>query len=199
MAIRNIAIIGAATIASSASIAPGDLVVTEAYGGVSGADGTADWFEITNLGEESISTTGLFYDDESADNGDMVALSEMIITAGESVIFLISDSGAGDFNSFWGTTGVQVGYADGAGLKEGDTVNLYDGNEWFSSLVLADVDDAYFTTQFGGALSSLETGQFTSVGSAADGPLVGDPGTFVPAPGAIALLVLGGGIARRRR
>ena len=112
MAIRNIAIIGAATIASSASIAPGDLVVTEAYGGVSGADGTADWFEITNLGEESISTTGLFYDDdddESADTGDMVALSEMIITAGESVIFLISDSGAEDSNSFGGTTGVQVG------------------------------------------------------------------------------------------
>lgn len=182
-----------------------DLVITESYGGVSGDDGTPDWFELTNLGSTDVSTAGLYYDDESADSDDMVALTEMTIAAGESVIFLIenpSSMTAGAFNEFWGVSGVRVGYADGSGLKEGDTAWLYNENisDWFTSLEIVDVDDAYETTQFGSTLSSVLTGQFYSSGSAEVGPLLGDPGSFtIPAPGAFALMALGGLISRRRQ
>ena len=184
--------------------AAADLVITESYGGVSGDDGTPDWFELTNLGSTDVSTAGLYYDDGSADTDDMVALTEMTITAGESVIFLIDNSSsmtAEDFNAFWGVSGVQIGYADGSGLKEGDTAWLYNESisDWFTSLEIVDIEDAFQTTQFGSELSSTLGGQFFSSGSAENGPLLGDPGSFIPAPGALALMTLGGLVSRRRK
>ena len=75
------------------------LKITEVYGGISDAgDGTFDWIEITNLGEETTDTRNLFF----TDNGNLqVPMPEVWIAPNESVVFLIGDSDRrpGDQNS----------------------------------------------------------------------------------------------------
>lgn len=66
-----------------------DAKITELWVGRGGADGTRDWFEVTNLGKTSIDTGDIAYDDSSADINVALILPSFILEPGESAIFLI--------------------------------------------------------------------------------------------------------------
>ena len=113
--------------------APGafDLQVTEIWpGNDPGSNLTADWFEVTNVGDAAwtIADGALFYDDDSLDAGAADPLSGVVeIAPGESVVF-VNDSTTDEFVAVWG--GVielgQVGTFDGSGLSQGgDGVTLF--------------------------------------------------------------------------
>jgi hypothetical protein len=114
-----------------------ELKVTEIWVGQDGADLTADWFEITNLGEMAWvdSLDGmLYYDDESQDPAvadPIVGFSN--IQPGESVIVVVDNETApGVFFTVWSPDydleTVKIGYTDGAGLGQGgDAVTLFLG------------------------------------------------------------------------
>ena len=117
-----------------------DLRISEIHPGQNGTDLTVDWFEITNIGTASWVQgvdANLYYDDESANAADAVAITGLTdIQPGESVIVLISDAGqdspaSAQFDTVWGAvtdlTGVEIGHAtDGAGLGGGgDAVTLF--------------------------------------------------------------------------
>lgn len=213
-------------LAGIASASAADIVVTEAFTGLSGEDGTVDWFEITNTGASAFDTGTLAYDDDSAALADGGILDSVMLGAGQSMIVLISDdneasddvtyaSAIEEFNAIWGYTGL-IGLSNGGGGlgQGGDQINLIDV---MTETVISFVDVP-------GALSGgLSTIQFDEMGNASpsiagvngayssiaffndnlglpgnEAVLVGNPG-FVPAPGAVAMLGLGGLIAGRRR
>ena len=96
--------------------ADADFQITELYFGLSGADGTNDWIEVTNFGTMAGDTATLFYDDESADIASAGNLDSFILNPGESAVFLIDDenSAIDEFNSIW--SGVDnVGLTNGGG------------------------------------------------------------------------------------
>ena len=212
-------VLTAGAVALIAGTAAADLRVTELYSGVSGPDGTPDWFELTNEGVTDLSTAGLFYDDNSFDATKDDALANVTIGAGESVIFLVSweddytdvADAIADFVAFWGDVAT-VSYVDGgSGLGGGgDAVAIFDGNLADSNLVTsAAYNDAqggaFATTEYPtgpvGQLSTLGVnGAFESLLGAGDSdtPIVGSPGV-VPSPAGVAALALGGLVAGRRR
>ncbi len=193
--------------------AAADFKITEAYTGVSGSDGTPDWFELTNFGDMTGNTGGLFYDDNSADPTNNYALPAFDVDPGESVIVLI-EAVAADVNifyAFWGLTAadVQVGITGGGSLGQGgDAVNVFDGNLATSNLVDSLV--------YGGALAGLNgtiedntgvgplansvlgvNGAFASAGVSGIGTLIGSPG-IIPEPTSLLLIALGAFAIRRR-
>jgi MYXO-CTERM domain-containing protein len=192
-----------------ASIANAQLVITEVSSTGSSNSVGSDWFELTNLGSAAVDITGWRIDDNSAS----LALSHPLngvtsIGPGESVLFLETALGANipAFRTFWGQVdSVQIGYYSGSGLglsSGGDGVNVFDA----SGVVVTGVNfgagstTATFgfnpdTNTFGGLSVAGVYGARTS----ASGTEVGSPGV-IPAPGAMALGVLGGlAMARRRR
>ncbi len=208
MAIRLIAALTAASLASAASAA---LVITEVSPtGSSNSVATADWFELTNLGNAPVDITGYRIDDSSND----ILLSQplngvTIIAPGESVIFLESAAGAviPAFRTYWGQIAtVQIGFYSGGGLglsSTADGVNIFDA----SSTNIASVSFGASTTgvSFGYNTDTLTFGALSVVGQytarLADGAVpvsIGSPGT-VPAPAAAGLLALDGIAAGRRR
>ncbi len=139
-------IVAVAGLACVASADITDLRVTEIFNGQPDGNGTSDWFELTNTGATSVSTSGLFYDDNSFDPTVNDALDALTLAAGESVVFLVSweddFATAGDaiatFAAFWGVgSSVQVGtVTDGSGLGGGgDAVAIFDGNTGGASLL----------------------------------------------------------------
>jgi len=112
-----------------------DLQITELWFGQDGTDLTADWIEVTNTGTAAwtAATDGaLYYDDESLDPtvADQVQGIESL-APGESAIIVIGTAvDAAEFAAVWGDdadlSGVQVGWADGAGLGDGgDAAGLF--------------------------------------------------------------------------
>ena len=207
---------GAATFASVAS---GNIYISEVYAGMTGEDGTEDWFELTWTGAGTFDTGTLFYDDGSADPTVNASLTSFILNTGESAIFLI-DSGAAEVSQFatvWGNVANVGVTTDGGGLgQSGDSVYLFDGNTAGANVV-ATVDTpgyngnevATFQYDVNGvaSFSTLgDAGVFESNAFFNDnigGPsemitLLGSPGV-VPAPGAVALLGLGGLVGSRRK
>src|SRR5262245_36792513 len=94
----------AALTVQSASATAG-LQITEVYFGLSGDDGTPDWFEITNYGDATGDTGTLYYDDESADPTVNGQLDSILLAPGASAVFLI-EAGTGDIDTFasiWGS------------------------------------------------------------------------------------------------
>ncbi|MFK7883605.1 MAG: hypothetical protein AB8F26_05405 [Phycisphaerales bacterium] len=203
-----------------AGTASADLLITEAYAGITGEDGTADWFEVTWTGAGTFDTGILFYDDESADPTVNAGLTSFILNTGESAIFLQDSDAAGiaDFVAVWGPV-ANVGIAAGGGglSQNGDGIFLFDGNTAGANEVASvlfdgsDLTDLIATIVFdaAGNASSAELGVDGAFASAAffndniGGPeemvsLVGSPGV-VPSPGTIALLGLGGLVVGRRR
>lgn len=100
----------------------------------SGTNGTADWFELTNLGTTDVDITGWKMDDNSFALATAYALNGVTsIPAGKSVIFLESSSAVTDiatFKTFWGLndnvligtyTGSQISLGSG-----GDGVIIFD-------------------------------------------------------------------------
>ncbi|MEQ9125536.1 MAG: hypothetical protein RIM80_23570, partial [Alphaproteobacteria bacterium] len=113
--------------------APGafDLQVTEIWpGNDPGSNLTADWFEVTNVGDAAwtIADGAIFFDDDSADPAaaDML-MGVTVIAPGESVVFVDDDS-ADEFTLLWEQVIElgQVGTYAGAGLSQGgDAVALF--------------------------------------------------------------------------
>ena len=111
--------------------------VTEVYPGISGEDGTSEWFEITNNGASAGNIDALFYEDNSNDPTLAVQLPSFNLAPGETVIVLNTNSAAdvATFESVWGV-GPNIVTVDGPGLNDGgDTVNLYDSNMAGATLV----------------------------------------------------------------
>ena len=121
-------------LSSTASIHAQSLLrITEVMSS-SGTGGTPDWFEITNLGNQSQSITGWKMDDNSFALVNSVNLSGISsIAAGESVVFIEDAGGANltNFRNYWGgLSGIQVGYYSGSGVglsSGGDGVVVFDG------------------------------------------------------------------------
>lgn len=230
MSLINRVLAAGAVAALSTSVASAaGLEVTEIYAGVSGPDGTADWFELTNKSGSSISTAGYYYDDDSVDPTKDDALDALTIAPGESVIFLTSweDDFASSadaintFVAFWGLLpSVQVGTVDGgSGLGGGgDEVNVFDGNTVAANIV-ASGSYPGGSVVIGGTAQTLiqsasdstelnlfsvvgQDGAFASAGTVSDPgvKLIGSPGAIIPAPAAaMSGLVMLGGLLGRRR
>jgi len=105
--------------------AQADLQITEIFPGQAGPDLTADWFEISNVGDADYvpgTDPDLFYDDESADvsTADLIQGISSIPAGGAAIVVIGDMMDAMIFTSVWGEvidlTGVDVGYVDGAGL-----------------------------------------------------------------------------------
>jgi hypothetical protein len=203
-----------ASFMASAAFAAADFRITEAYTGVSGSDGTADWFEITNFGDMAGTLDGLFYDDDSADPTNNYALPALTLAPLESAVVLI-DTDPGDvavFEAFWGLSGsgVQVGVTGGGSLSQGgDAVYVFESNLPGAAVV----DSLIYGSGLGGTASTIEdvtgfgpltlsqvgvNGAFLSVGNAAPGKLIGSPGV-IPEPASLMLLGLGAVALLRRR
>ncbi len=199
--------------------------ITEIYPGITGEDGTNDWFEITNTSGANLDTGTLFWDDDDPDQADGATLDSFMLAPGESAIFLIADN-LGDvtddvnfsnviteFESVWGAI-ANVGITNGGGnlSQNGDSVNIsFDGGLTFP--VNAAFGSGFANTGatiefFGSPADSVlgVNGAFESlpffndnIGDANDQyTLIGSPG-IVPAPASAALLGLGGLAAARRR
>ncbi|MCA8906647.1 MAG: hypothetical protein KDA64_01895, partial [Rhodospirillaceae bacterium] len=113
-----------------------DLIVTEIWpGNEPGANLSADWFEITNVGTAAWIAANdgeLFYDDDSADPtaaDPIVGLAQ--IDPGESVLVVLGDGAdAAEFSALWSPVidliGVQIATSDGSGLGQGgDAVTVF--------------------------------------------------------------------------
>ncbi len=188
-----------------------DLQITEIWPGQSGTDLTADWFEIYNAGFqawESGLSPDLFYDDESASAADSDLIQGISdIQPGESVIVVVgTDTDASDFAPVWSPdydlTGVEIGYADGAGLGAGgDAVTLWIGDPNGSGL-LSDMESYPDTALDDGKSYDIVNGTFSEAGAGAvapgtneavattalggdlsDTPAVGSPGNQGPLAG----------------
>lgn len=206
-----------------------EILVTEIWaGGLPGDEVTADWFELTNFGENSVSTDGWYYDDESGDptvNDPVNGLTD--IAPGESVILVTSwedDWATSDdaINAFLGAwddgsgilDGVQIGWvSDGSGLGGGgDAVYIFDGNTP-DALTIATQSypgptepESYVSRPDGTWNDDYAQvgvwGAYESFLPASSDPeigaAVGSPG-LVPEPASLMLLLASAGLIARRR
>lgn len=216
-----------AAIVALAGAASAQVTITEVFVGLSGEDGTNDWFEITNVSGADIDTGTLFYDDSGPNAGDGGALDSFILKPGKSAIFLIADSlsdfsddgpenaAANVIQQFYNVWGLvpRVGITNGGGglSQGGDSVNIsFDSGTTFPvdlTYTGTDVADTATTDNVSGlALSQVGVnGAYVSngffndnVGTGAGYTLIGSPG-LIPAPGAFALAGIAGLAANRRR
>jgi autotransporter-associated beta strand protein len=112
--------------------AAGIIRITEVMSS-SGTGGTADWFELTNYGDEAVDITNWRIDDDSQSFGSAVLLNGITsIASGTSVVFIEgTDVTATNYKNYWGgsvTTGVAVGYYSGSGIgfgSGGDKVTIF--------------------------------------------------------------------------
>lgn len=215
--------ITAALIAISGTAAAQSVSITEIYPGISGEDGTVDWFEITNTGAANLDTGTLLYDDDGPNQLDGGALDSFILAPGEVAIFLISDDGAPsddllfgtaveEFLAIWGNV-ANVGLTNGGGnlSQDGDSVNIStDGGLTFgttaafgfafaNSGATIDTTGAFANSVVGVNGAYVSNTFFNDNIGPGDGyTLIGSPGV-IPAPASAALLGLGGLAAARRR
>ena len=216
-----------ATIALAGSVASADLAITELYAGMSGEDGTVDWIEITNTGSSAIDTGSFWYDDESASILDGGQFDSILLGAGQSAIFLVSDdnvasddstfaSAVAEFNAIWNYSG-QIGLTNGGGnlSQNGDGAFILSGTAGSEVIESSAVFAGGFanlgaTIDFVsgspilsalGVNGAYESNAFfnDNLGLPGDqATLIGSVGT-VPTPGSTALIVLGGLVGLRRR
>ncbi len=211
--------VSAAALALAAGIAAADindLRVTEAWTGLSGPDGTADWIELTNTGATAVNLGGLYYDDASADITAGGALPAINLRAGGSVVILVDldpvdrAAGVAEFKALWGDVRAFATQGGGLSNSDGDSIYILDSNG--DTVTLADSPAAFVgqlaTIDYigGTGLSQLgvngayESAPFANdnFGTAPDFlvTLVGSP---TPAPGAAGLLGVAGLVAVRRR
>jgi uncharacterized protein YjiK len=121
--------------------AAASLVITEVAPWASGnSPVAADWFEVSNLGSNTVNISGWRVDDSSAAFATSAALNGITnIAPGESVIFIETASLAAARAAFpanWfgpnAPTNLQIGSYSGAGLglsTGGDGVTLFDSNQ----------------------------------------------------------------------
>lgn len=202
--------------------------VTEIYPGVTGEDGTNDWFELTNTGASPLDTGSLFWDDDSPAQASGGALDSFVLAPGESAIFLVAatltsfeddsleNSAANvieQFTNVWGAV-ANVGITNGGGnlSQNGDQVNIStDGGLTFpfnysfgSGFANTGATIEFFgspTDSVLGVNGAYQSNLFfnNNIGDANEQySVIGSPGV-IPAPASAALLGLGGLAALRRR
>lgn len=198
----------AAALAGAAATASADVRITEYM--YSGSDG--EFVEFTNFGATDIDLAGWSFDDDSQTPG--VFFLSGILGAGESLIITESDAEA--FRTAWGLSGsVQILGGVENNLGRNDEINLFDAaNGLVDRLTYGDsvFADTIRTQGISGNPGSFDAigannifaWEFSAVGDAfgsvtSTGGDIGNPGSYVPAPGAVALLGLGGLVATRRR
>jgi len=204
---KFIAITAGALVASAASA---QIRVTEwMYSG-----NGAEFVELTNVGGAAIDMSGWSFDDDSATPFVFDLSGFGIVQAGQSVIF--TEDNAAAFATTWNLNAsvVVVGGVTN-NLGRNDQINIFDG-----AGVLVDRltfgDEAFVgsirTQRFSGnpnsvgalgaddvyqwSLSFVGDGFGSYASSLGD---VGNPGAYVPAPGAAALIGLAGLVTGRRR
>jgi hypothetical protein len=203
----------AALIASVSLQANAAIAVTEvAPWGSGDAPYSADWFELTNMGNSAIDITGWKVDDSSNAFATALALNGVTnIAAGQSVIFIESAGGAAipSFISTWfgNNTAPLVGYYSGSGIglsTGGDAVNIFNAEgvrQAFVSFGAADAVAPFQTFDnaagINGVISQLSVVGTNGAFVAANNSLeIGSPGTVaaVPEPESYALLLAGLGL-----
>jgi MYXO-CTERM domain-containing protein len=198
-------------LAGIASIASADLLITEIYAGVDGEDGTADWFEVVNTGDSAIDLGDFAYEDDSAVSTGQSAIASLVLGAGQ-VAIVLADADASDIAAFqdvWGYNGlITHTNGDGGGLSQGgDTVNLINimSQSITTSQVIPNTGGAFSSVDFVGSPTlslfvgyAYESNQFFDEDTMEFRTLFASPG-IIPAPGAAALLALGGLVGSRRR
>ncbi len=209
MMMRNLlaSLLACGLLASAASAVP-VFKITEAYTGLSGGDGTEDWFEVTNFGTMVGDTSTLVYDDVNPTLAGGGILDSFMLAPGESAVFLISSElgSVTTFESIWGSI-PRIGLTNGGGNlgQGGDEVNLldFDGNlvdqlAYTSSGDLATFDRSSGTGNPTSLLSvvgvngAYESNPFVNdTDTGATVTLVGSPGSAVPEPSTIMLAILG--------
>jgi MYXO-CTERM domain-containing protein len=175
--------------------------------------GGPEFVEFTNLSGSAIDMTGWSYDDDSRIPGAFDLSAFGVVAAGESVV--ITEGDASEFRTSWGlsnTVKIIGGYTNNLGRN--DEINLFNAD---SALVdrLTYGDQNFpgsIRTQgasgnvlpasigandpFGWVLSFVGDVYGSTTDAAGD---LGNPGQYIPAPAALALLGLGGLSAARRR
>lgn len=202
-------------LAGLAAAANADIRITEvsAYGS-GNSPFAADWIELTNFSAAAVDITGWRFDDDSALFASGVSLTGVTsIAPGESVVFLNSTTASAGFVNAWfgGTapSGLQIGSYTGSGTglsTGGDQVNIFNaGGSLVTGVAFGASPTANFatfdnTTGGTGSISQLSVAGTNGAFSYTAGAFTetGSPG-LIPAPGAAALLGLGGLLAARRR
>lgn len=173
----------------------------------SGAGG--EFIEITNLGNSAVDLTGWSFDDDSRLPGSF--LLSGVLGSGESLV--LTEDAADTFRTAWGLgAGVQVLGNVTNNLGRADEINIFDANGLLvDRLTYGDqVFPGSIRTQgrsgnpgnigandiYSWSLSFI--GDTFASWTSSNGD-IGNPGVFIPAPGAVALLGLGGLVAVRRR
>ncbi len=197
------------SLAVAAGAAAADIRITEwMYDGAGG-----EFVEFTNTGVSSIDMTGWSFDDDSRLPGVFDLSGFGVVGAGQSVV--ITEVDAEVFRAAWGlsaSVSILGGYTNNLGRN--DEINLFDANgDLIDRLTFGDQSfpGSIRTTGISGNVLPSALGQndvygwvFSVLGDihgshlSADGHL-GNPGVWVPAPGAMALLGLGALVGGRRR
>ncbi len=194
--------------AGLALAANADIRITEWM--YSGDDG--EFIEFTNVGAVAIDMTGWSYDDDSRTPGTVDLSGFGVVQPGESVILCEPD--AATFRASWSLSAA-VGVIGGntANIGRADELNIFDASDALVDRL------AYGDNTIGGPRTqnvsanalpadlgtnnvlawffSVPGDQFNSSFGALGN--VANPGYYIPAPGALALVGLGGLVAGRRR
>jgi hypothetical protein len=132
------------TLSSAKAVAPSGLVITEVDPTGSSASYGADWFELTNYGSTTISTSGDLMSDNHGTSKTPVAMSALSLAPGQSVIYIEDDGAASTiaplesaFETAWFGSSVPAGFTIGTyggtaspGLGSGgDAVNIYNSSD----------------------------------------------------------------------
>lgn len=201
------------SIAGLSSAALSQVYVTEfMYQGIGGA--STEFVEFTNLGSDPVDFTGWSYDDDSRTPGVFDLSGFGSVAAGESVV--ITEMDPGNFRTRWGLgASVKILGPYDNKLGRNDEINLYDnngdlvdrmayGDQFFPGSIRPRYDSVNIPFAALGqndplALVASQAGDFFGSQLNSEGEN-GNPGVYViPAPGAFALLGIGGLIGLRRR
>jgi len=108
---------------SLASVASGEIVISEWMYNGAGSGSTGEFVEFTNIGTSSVDMTGWSFDDDSRTPGTVSLSAFGVVAPGESVI--LTDDTAAGFTTAWGLSGVKIIGGNTANLGRNDEINLF--------------------------------------------------------------------------